>query len=69
MNLIKLKSGLKSTKIFLNYNKTKSAIFSRGKSSVKNFAINATNGPLINGNVIKYLGVLFEHKLSWEQHT
>ena len=24
---------------------------------------------LISSNVIKYLGVLFDHKLSWEQHT
>ena len=44
-------------------------LFSRGKSSVQNFAINTINGPLTNNNVIKYLGVIFDHKLSWEQHT
>ena len=44
-------------------------VFSLGKSSVKNFAINTANGPLTNCNVIKYTGVIFDHKLSWEQHT
>ena len=59
----------KINKVSLNYNKTKCMLFSRGKSSVKNFASNTTNGPLTNDNVIKYLGVIFDHRVSWEQHT
>ena len=46
----------------------KCILFSRGKCSVKNFAVNTTDGPLTNNNVTKYLGVIFDHKLSWEQH-
>ena len=64
----KIEEWTKINKISLNYNKTKCMLFSRGKSSVKNFAINTTNGQLTNNIVIKYLGVIFD-KLSWEQHT
>ena len=60
---------IKINKISLNYKKTKHVLFSRGKSFVQNFAINTTNGSLINSNVIKNLGVVFGHKLSWKQHT
>ena len=43
-------------------------LFSRSKSTaVNNFAINTSDRPLINKNVIKYLGVLFDNKLNWEQ--
>ena len=44
-------------------------LFSRSKSTaVKNFAINTSDRPLTNRNVIKYLGGLFDNKLNWEQH-
>ena len=64
----KIEKWTKINKISLNYNKTKCMLFSRGKSSLKNFAINTTNGPLTNNNIVEYLGVIFDHKLSWEQH-
>ena len=56
----KIEEWTKINKISLNYNKTKCMLFSRGKSSVKNFAINTTNGPSTNNIVIKYLVFIFD---------
>ena len=56
-------------KISINYNKTNSVLFSRSKSTaVNNFVIKTSERPLTNKSVIKYLGVLFDNKLNWEQH-
>ena len=44
----KIEEWTKINKISLNYNKTKCMLFSRDKSSVKNFVINTINGPLTN---------------------
>ena len=56
-------------KISINYNKTNSVLFSRSKSTaVNNFVIKTSDRPLTNKSVIKYLGVLFDNKLNWEQH-
>ena len=45
-------------------------LFSRSKSTaVNDFAINTSDRPLANKNDIKYLGVLFDNKLNWEQHV
>ena len=60
----------KFNKISINYNKTIFMLFSRSKSTaVNNFTINTSDRPLANKNVIKYLGILFDNKLNWEQHT
>ena len=60
----------KFNKISINYNKTNFMLFSRSKSTtVNNFAINTSDRFLANKNVIKYLGVLFDNKLNWEQHS
>ena len=59
----------KYNKISINYNKTNFMLFSRSKSTaVNNLAINTSDRPVTNKNVIKYLGVLFDNKLNWEQH-
>ena len=56
-------------KISINYNKTNSVLFSRSKSTaVNNFVIKTSERPLTYKSVIKYLGVLFDNKLNWEQH-
>ena len=59
----------KCNKISINHNKTNFMLFSRSKSTVENnFAINTSDRPLTNKNVIKYLGVSFDNKLNYEQH-
>ena len=59
----------KLNKISINYRKTNFVLFSRSKSTaVNNFAINTSDTPLTNKNVVKYLRVLFDNKLNWEQH-
>ena len=35
---------------------------------MNNFVIKTSDRPLTNKSVIKYLGVLFDNKLNWEQH-
>ena len=65
----KIEEWTKINKISLNYSKTKCMLFSQGKSSFKNFAINTTIGLLTNNNFVKNLRIVFDHKLSWEQHT
>ena len=54
----KIEEWTKTNKISLNYSKTKCVFFSLSKFALKNFAINTTNGPFLNSNVIKYFGVL-----------
>ena len=50
---------IKLNKISIIYNKTNFMLFSRSKSTaVNNFAINTSDRPLTNKNIIKYLGVL-----------
>ena len=44
-------------------------LYTRSKSTaVNNFVITTSERPLTNKSVIKYLVVLFDNKLNWEQH-
>ena len=59
-----------SNRLTLNYSKTNCVLFSNVKSkSNKDFCINTLNGTLPKKNTIKYLGVMVDHKLTWEEHT
>ena len=45
-------------------------LFSNVKNKSNNdFCINTLNGTLPKKNAFKYLGVMVDHKLTWEEHT
>ena len=44
-------------------------LFSKLKNlSNYDFCINIPNGPLPNKSAVKYLGVIIDHRLIWEEH-
>jgi len=68
--LRKIEDWARINKISLNYKKTNCLLFRRSKSAdVNDFFIDTSNGPLMKKNFVKYLGVIFDQKLSWKSHV
>jgi len=57
---------MKINKLSLNYLKTKAMLISNQKLNVE-YAIKIRNYTIEQVNQIKYLGVIFDNKLSWKQ--
>ena len=65
-----LENRINSNRLTLNYSKTNCVLFSNLKNiSSNDFCIDTLNGTLPKKNAIKYLGVMVDHKLTWEEHT
>ena len=69
-SFLQLENRINSNRLTLNYSKTKCVLFSNVKNKSNNdFCIDTLNGTLPKKNAIKYLGVMVDHKLTWEEHT
>ena len=58
-------------KLTINYFKTKCVLFSKQANNISsdNFCIRARNGMISELNVVKYLGVYIDNKLSWDMQA
>ena len=68
---LQLEDWINSNRLTLNYSKTNCVLFSNVKHKSDNdFCINTLNGTLPKKkNAFKYLGVMIDHKLIWEERT
>ena len=67
---LQLENWINSNRLTLNYSKTNCVLFSNVKNKSNNdFCIDTLNGTLPKKNANKYLGVMVDHKLTWEKHT
>ena len=66
-NLVKIDEWLKLNKLSLNTYKTKFMILTKQRST-RHFDIRIGNTNTEQVNEIKYLGVIFNDKLSWMSH-
>ena len=64
----KIENWLQLNKITLNY-KSNYVLFTNNSTRNHNdFCITTTNGTIDENNTVKYLGVIIDHKLTWENH-
>ena len=69
-SFLQLKNWISSNRLTLNYSKTNCVLFSNLKILTNyDFCINTPNGPLPNKSAVKYLGVIIDYRLTWEEHT
>ena len=69
-SFLQLENWINSNRLTLNYSKTDCVLSSNVKNKCNNdFCIDTLNGKLPKKNAIKYLGVMVDHKLTWEEHT
>ena len=69
-SFLQLENWISSSRLTLNYSKMNCVLFSNLENlSNYDFCINIPNGPLPNKSAVKYLGVIIDHRLTWEEHT
>ena len=69
-SFLQLENWISSNRLKINYSKTTCVLFSNVKNlSNYDFCINTPNRPLPNKSAVKYLGVIIDHRLIWEEHT
>ena len=65
----KIENWLQLNKITLNYKKSNCVLFTNNNTRNHNdFCITTTNGTIDENTTVKYLGVIIDHKLTWENH-
>jgi len=65
----KIENWIKNNRLSLNYKKSNCILFNNNKqNSSPKIDIKSQNGIIPTQNVVKYLGVMIDHKLSWENH-
>jgi len=63
----KVENWIKISKLILNYKESNCVLFINKKTKTSNdFFITTNKGVIDETNVVKYLGVMIEHKLTWE---
>ena len=68
--LVKIVEWLNINKLTLNVQKTEYIIFAPGRKKIGTSANISINGNIINRvSEIKFLGVIIDHKLLWQNHT
>ena len=72
-NLIEnqIESWLRENSLFINITKTESMIFgtSQRLANIDSFSINISGSPIKRVSEFKYLGVVFDDRLSWNEHV
>ena len=65
----KIENWLQLNKITLNYKKSNCVLFTNNSTRNHNdFCIITTNGTIDENTTVKYLGVIIDHTLTWENH-
>ena len=65
----KIENWLQLNKITLNYKKSNCVLFTNNNTRNHNdFCITTTNGTIDENTTVEYLGVIIDHKLTWENH-
>ena len=65
----KIENWLQVNKITLNYKNSNCILFTNNSMRNHNdFCIAATNGTIDENTTVKCLGVIIDHKLTWENH-
>ena len=67
--LSKLFKWLSNNKLVLNYKKTNYMIFTKKKIDFNNVELKVNEHTFQRAIVTKFLGVLIDHKLTWNEHT
>ena len=68
-NFRKIENWISCNKLTLNYKKTNCVLFNSKRSEPQiQFGINTSNSPIVSTDVIKYLGVWIDSKLTWKNH-
>ena len=65
----KIENWLQLNKITINYKKSDCVLFTNNSTRNHNdFCITTTNGTIDENTTVKYLGVIIDHKLTWENY-
>ena len=65
-----VKNWIKLNKLTLNYKKSNCIVFTQNNCNTYNdFCLLTSNGTIPAKNVVKYLGIFIDSKLTWEYHT
>ena len=68
-NFRKIENWISCNKLTPNYKKTNCVLFNSKRSEPQiQFSINTSNSPIASTDVIKYLGVWIDNKLTWKNH-
>ena len=69
--LNQIESWLRENNLFINVTKTESMIFgtSQRLANIDSFSININGSPIKRVSEFKYLGVVFDDRLSWNEHV
>ena len=66
--MINIDEWLKTIKLSLNYKKTEYMVINMPKGENSSFKINICNVEIVQKELIRYLGILIDNKLSWTPH-
>ena len=65
-----LENWINYDRLTLDYSKTHRVLFTDSRTNLNgNFHINTQHQVLLPKNAIRYLGVMLDHKLTWNDHT